>query len=196
MHLKSKFETKDLGKTWFFLGRELKHCVDGILIHQSNYTQKCRDPLIWISEAIMHTNGHPHSRCYTRPIPLKEDGEEVVELQVSYLSAIGALLYLVQCSKLDISFAVNLLARYSFALTRRHWDGIKDIFCYLKGTLDMGLFYPYASQNNVNSHEPQNDVFLAGYVDVCYISDPYKACSQTGYFFTTRKMMISWRSMK
>jgi len=91
---------------------------------------------------------------------------------------------------------VNLLARYSFAPTRRHWNDIKDIFCYLKGTLDMGLFCPYASQNNVNSHEPQKDVCLVGYADAGYISDPYKTCSQTGYVFTTGKMMISWRSMK
>ena len=47
------------------------------------------------------------------PFHPKEDEEEILEPEVPYLSAIGALLYLVQCSRPDISFAVNLLARYS-----------------------------------------------------------------------------------
>ena len=39
-HLKSEFEMKDLGKTQFCPSLELEHCVDDILIYQSNYTQK------------------------------------------------------------------------------------------------------------------------------------------------------------
>ena len=54
------------------------------------------------------------------PLLPKEDEEEILELEVPYLSAIGALLYLAQCTRLDISFAVNLLARYSNAPTCRH----------------------------------------------------------------------------
>ena len=54
------------------------------------------------------------------PFRPKEDEEEVLEPEVPYLSAIGALLYLAQCTRLDISFAVNLLAKYSNAPARRH----------------------------------------------------------------------------
>ncbi|KAM1590789.1 hypothetical protein ACFX14_034759 [Malus domestica] len=39
VHLKTKFEMKDLGKTQYCLGLEIEHCSDGILVHQSNYTQ-------------------------------------------------------------------------------------------------------------------------------------------------------------
>ena len=67
------------------------------------------------------------------PFHPKEDDEEILEPKVPYLSEIGALLYLAQCIRSDISFAVNLLARYSNVSTRRHWNGVKDIFCYLKG---------------------------------------------------------------
>ncbi|KAM1016173.1 hypothetical protein ACFX2A_046888 [Malus domestica] len=38
-HLKSEFEMKDLGKTRYYLSLEIEHCSDGILVHQSNYTQ-------------------------------------------------------------------------------------------------------------------------------------------------------------
>ena len=37
-YLKSKFEMKDLGKTQYCLGLEIEHCLDGILVHQLNYT--------------------------------------------------------------------------------------------------------------------------------------------------------------
>jgi hypothetical protein len=47
----------------------------------------------------------------------RDDGENVLEAVMPYLSAIDALLYLAQYTKLDISFDVNLLARHSFVPT-------------------------------------------------------------------------------
>ena len=38
-HLKTEFEMKDLGKTKFCLGFQLKHLPSGILVHQSAYIQ-------------------------------------------------------------------------------------------------------------------------------------------------------------
>jgi hypothetical protein len=76
-----------------------------------------------------------------------DDNEEILEPEVPYLSIISALLYLTKCTRLNISFAANLLATYSYAPTRSRWNGIKDIFRYPSGMTDMGLFYPYASRN-------------------------------------------------
>ena len=85
----------------------------------------------------------------------KEDDEETLGLEVSCLSAIGALMYLTNCTWPDIAFPVNFLARYSSAPTQRHWNGVKHLLRYLHGTTDMGLFYPHCS----NPH-------LIGYTDV------------------------------
>ena len=38
------------------------------------------------------------------PFRPNEDDEEILELEVPYLSVIGTLLYLAQCTKPDISF--------------------------------------------------------------------------------------------
>ncbi|XP_059649936.1 secreted RxLR effector protein 161-like [Cornus florida] len=119
------------------------------------------------------------------PFRPQEEGEEVLGPEVPYLSAIGALMYLANCTRPDITFAVNLLARYSSAPTRRHWNGVKHIMRYLRGTTDMGLFYSRKSK-------PQ----LIGYADAVYLSDPHTAQSQTGYLFTCGNTTISWRSMK
>ena len=71
---------------------------------------------------------HPlSSHMVVRSLDVKKDpfrpcekGEELLGPEVSYLSAIDALMYLANCTRPDISFSVNLLARYSSAPTRRH----------------------------------------------------------------------------
>ena len=61
-----------------------------------------------------------------------EENEEILGFEFSYLSAIGALMYLDNCTRPDISFAVNLLARFSSAPTKRHCKRIKHILRYLR----------------------------------------------------------------
>ncbi|XP_074328322.1 secreted RxLR effector protein 161-like [Apium graveolens] len=119
------------------------------------------------------------------PFRPREKGEELLGPEVPYLSAIGALMYLANCTRHNIAFYVNLLARNSSAPTRRHWTGVKQIFRYLRGTMDMGLFY---------SKDPQ--VELVGYTDAGYRYDPHKGRSQTGYIFTYGDTAISWHSTK
>jgi hypothetical protein len=102
------------------------------------------------------------------PFRPQEKDEELLGREVPYLSAIGALMYLACHTRPDISFDVNLLARYSSSPTRRHWNRIKHIFRYLKGTMDMGLFYSDISM-----------VELTGYADACYLFDPHDGRSQT-----------------
>ena len=42
------------------------------------------------------------------PFRPKEDGEAMLGPEVPYLSAIGALMYLANCTRPDIRFSVNL----------------------------------------------------------------------------------------
>ena len=77
--------------------------------------------------------------------PCKKD-EELLDLEVPYLSVIGALMYLANCTHLDIAFSVNLLVKYSFTPTQRHWNGIQHILHYLRGTTNMSLFYSRKSK--------------------------------------------------
>jgi hypothetical protein len=89
-----------------------------------------------------------------------------------YLSAIGALMYLVNYTRPNIAFVVNCLARHSAAPTIYHWNDIKNILRYLNGTPDLGLFF---RRNQYSG--------LIGYVDAGYLSDPQNARSQTGLMF-------------
>jgi hypothetical protein len=49
-----------------------------------------------------------------------QEGEEVLGFEYPYLSAIEALMYLANNTRLDIAFTVNLLTKYSAAPTMRH----------------------------------------------------------------------------
>ena len=93
---------------------------------------------------------------------------------------IGALMYLANCDRPDIAFAVNLLARYSSEPTKIHWKGINHIFRYLRGTTDLGLFYSKSSK-----------LPSIGFADAGYLSDPHNARSQSGYLFTCGDTAIS-----
>uniref|UniRef100_A0A2N9GX57 Reverse transcriptase Ty1/copia-type domain-containing protein n=2 Tax=Fagus sylvatica TaxID=28930 RepID=A0A2N9GX57_FAGSY len=139
-YLKNEFEMKDLGKTKFCLGLQIEHLPDGILIHQSTYTEK-------VLKHFHMDKAHPLSTpMVVRSLDVKKDpfrpqevGEETLGPEVPYLSAIGALMYLANCTRPDIAFSVNLLARYSSAPTLRHWNGVKHVLRYLRGTTDMRI---------------------------------------------------------
>ncbi|CAL9019215.1 unnamed protein product [Prunus brigantina] len=119
------------------------------------------------------------------PFRPREDNEEVLGHEVPYLSAIGALMYLANCTRPDIAFSVNLLARHRSAPTKRHWNGVKHILRYLHGTTDIGLFYSKGSKSQI-----------VGYADAGYLYDPHRARSQTGYVFTCGGATMSWQSVK
>ena len=95
-YLKSKFEMKNLGKTLFCLGLELEYHDNVILIHQSTYTQQMFrhfniDKLYLVNITMSSHSLDPRMDLF---YPMN-DGEEVLEAEVSYISSISALLYLV-----------------------------------------------------------------------------------------------------
>ena len=116
---------------------------------------------------------------------IAKKNEELLGPEVPYLSAISALMYLADCIHPNIAFSINLLASYSFAPTRRHWNGIKHILRYLHGTTNMSLFYSRESKQQ-----------LLRYTNVGFHSDPHKGRSQTRYVFNCNGTTISWRSVK
>ncbi|KAL0415672.1 UNVERIFIED_CONTAM: Copia protein [Sesamum latifolium] len=161
--LKKELEMKDLGRTKYCLGLQVGHLKNGILVHQEAYIAK-------VLKRFYMDKSHPlNTPMVVRSLDMKKDpfrpresDEELLGPEVPYLSAIGALMYLANHTRPDITFAVNLLARYSSSPMRRYWNGIKHILRYLRGTMDMGLFYTKVSNSD-----------LIGYADAGYLSDPH-----------------------
>ncbi|KAI3758868.1 hypothetical protein L6452_06440 [Arctium lappa] len=59
----------------------------------------------------------------------------------TYRGIIGSLMYLT-ASRPDIMFSTCLYARYLVSPRESHMSAVKRIFRYLKGTADLGLWYP------------------------------------------------------
>lgn len=119
------------------------------------------------------------------PFRSRDIGEKMLGPEIPYLSVIDALIYLANCTRPDIAFAVNLLARHSANPTRRHWTGAKCILRYLNGTKHLGLFFK-------KNHNPS----MIGYTDPSYLSDPHNGKSQNTICIPTVGTAISWKSSK
>ena len=121
IYLKKEFEMNDLGKTKFCLSLQIEHFPTRVLVHQSTYTKK-------ILKHFYMDKVHPLSSPMVVPsLDAKKDsfrlcknGEELLGPEVPYLSTIGALIFLANCTRPDIAFSVSLLIKYSSAPTQRH----------------------------------------------------------------------------
>ncbi|GJU11610.1 hypothetical protein Tco_1134006 [Tanacetum coccineum] len=101
-----------------------------------------------------------------------------------YHSMIGALMYLTS-SGLDIIHATYLCARYQAKQTEKHLKEVKRIFCYLRGTVNTGLWYTKDSSFELTRF---SDVDYAG------CKDTFKSTSGKAKFLGEK--LVSWSSKK
>jgi hypothetical protein len=111
-HLNTEFEMKDLCKTKYCLGLQLEHRPSGILVHQSAYIQKILEKFNMDKSYPIKTPMVVHTLEIGKdPFRPRDIEEKILGPKITYLSVIGALMYLANCTRLDIAFVVNLLAR-------------------------------------------------------------------------------------
>lgn len=68
--------------------------------------------------------------------------EERMEMsRVLYASSVGSLMFTMICTRPDIAHVVGVVSRYMAEPGREHWEAVKMIFRYLKGTSDVALCY-------------------------------------------------------
>ena len=74
---------------------------------------------------------------------------------------IGSLLY-VTASRTDVKQVVGMVARFQSTPKENHVQVVKRIFRYLKGTINLGLWYPSKKSFSLRAY---SDVDQAGCVD-------------------------------
>ena len=99
--------------------------------------------------------------------------------KVPYASAIGSLMYAMVCTRPDIAHAVGVMSRFMSRPEKQHWQAVKWILRYLKGSSDTCLCFTGASLK------------LQGYVDADFAGDIDNRKSTTGFFFTLGGTAIS-----
>ena len=113
----------------------------------------------------------------------KEDESKDVD-QKSYRSMIGSLLY-VTASRPDVKQVVGMVARFQSATKENHVQVVKRIFRYLKGTINLGLWYP-----------SKKSFSLRAYSDVDWDSCVHDRKSTSGRSFFLGESLVSWISKK
>lgn len=130
--------------------------------------------------------------CKARATPseakcdLTPEGDQTV--QRKYREMLGSLIYIMSCTRPDISWIVSKLSQYLSEPREKHMTAVKHVYRYLKGTKDVELCY----KKCVNKLE------LTGYSDADWANDPDDRKSTTGYCFSLNKdgAVISWKTKK
>ncbi|GKF96969.1 hypothetical protein Tco_0292790 [Tanacetum coccineum] len=78
-------------------------------------------------------------------LKLDEDLMGIPVDQTRFRGMVGSLMYLT-ASRPDLVFAVCMCARYQAKPTKKHFEAIKRVFRYLKGTINMGLWMRSSAQ--------------------------------------------------
>nr|GEY43371.1 retrovirus-related Pol polyprotein from transposon TNT 1-94 [Tanacetum cinerariifolium] len=84
-----------------------------------------------------------------------------------------------------IAYAVSVVSRYLANPGKNHWEAVKWILKYLRGTANMGLLYGINRVNNVD---------VTGFFDSDCVKDPDKGRSITGYTFLVQGYVVSWKA--
>ncbi|KAL5758288.1 hypothetical protein ACOSP7_020899 [Xanthoceras sorbifolium] len=112
----------------------------------------------------------------------KTEEERTHMAKVLYASAIGSLMYAMVCTRPDIAQAVGAVSRYMNNPGKIHWEVVKWIFRYLRGTTKKALCFK------------GGDTTLTGYVDADLARNVDIRKNTTGYVYTLGGTAVSWVS--
>ena len=141
--LKARFKVTITTDVKNFLGIEMHRLHDGsIFISQAKYIRK-------ILERYKMTDSKPVSTPMETGWEASDLSEE--DLCVPYREAVGNLMYLQVVTRPDIAYAINIASRALEKPTESHWQLVKRIMRYVKGTEDVGLLYKTSGELKVFS---------------------------------------------
>ncbi|KAK2972283.1 hypothetical protein RJ640_014341 [Escallonia rubra] len=172
-----EFEMTDIGLMSYYLGIEVKQRDDEIFISQEAYAKE-------VLKKFNMENCNPISIPIEVENKLSRHVKEGPIDRTLFRSLVGSLRYLT-CTRPDILFAVGYISRYMENLTTYHFKVVKMILRYLKGTIDLGIFYLASG-----------DMKLVGYSESDWARDVDDQKSTTGFVFYFGEAAFTWRSKK
>ena len=177
-NLENEFEMVDCGKLKHFLGINIEtQNVELSLTQESN-----------IEKVLVKFRMED---CNTVRTPMQKGlqlqrNTENSQTNNPYRELLGSLMYIMLCCRPDLCYSIGFLGRYQQNPTDEHWQALKRLLRYLKGTKDMKLKY----KCQINSER------LIGYADADWASDITDRKSVSGFVFFAYGCPISWSSKK
>ncbi|KAL9293819.1 putative RNA-directed DNA polymerase [Arabidopsis thaliana] len=153
----------DMGETDVILGIRIKRENKGLSLTQSHYIEK-------VIKRFNYENCSPVSTPMDASVKLMPNTGQAVS-QLEYSRVIGCLMYAMTSTRPDIAYAVGRLSRYTSNPSTHHWQAIRRVLKYFKGTINYGLSY---------SGFPS---VLEGYSDASWINNVEDHSSTSGWVF-------------
>ncbi|KAI3669275.1 hypothetical protein L6452_40503 [Arctium lappa] len=149
--MKKEYKMSMMGELTYFLGLQIKQSDKGTFISQGKYVKDMLKKFDLTQNSAMKTPMSP-------PLTLNKDPFGKPVNVTAYRGMIGSLLYLT-VSRPDIMYSTCLCARYQSEPKESHLIAVKRIFRYLKGTHNLGLWYPKDSGFDLTGY---SDSYFAG----------------------------------
>jgi len=144
LDMRGEFEMSMMGELNYFLGLQIRQLKNGTFLSQSKY---CIDVLNKFEmEGCKEASTPISTSCY---LDADEHGTSVD--QTKFRGLIGSLLYLT-ASRPDITFVVCMCTRFQANPKESHFNAAKRILKYLKGTTNVGLWYPNEATINLKGY--------------------------------------------
>lgn len=185
LDINSRFEMSDLGAMRWILGIEVKRDREAktIAISQRSYIDTIVARFNLEDANPTPTPMQPGGALGQHQSPATPRQFEDMR-DVPYREAVGSLMYAATGTRPDIMFAVTALSQFMQNPGRPHWEAVKRVLRYLKGTRELCLVYGSKREG------------LQGYSDADWGSSTEHRHSISGYVFTLDGGAISWSAKK
>ena len=102
-------------------------------LSQEKYIEKVLERFNMSSSKPVSTPLAGHFKLSSKQYPTSEKDKEDMK-KVPYASAVGSLMYAMICTRPDIAHAVGVVSRFLSNPSKEHWQAVKWILRYLRGT--------------------------------------------------------------
>lgn len=92
-------------------------------------------------------------------------------------------MYLAVATRPDIAYVASRLGQFNHCHSEKHWTAAKRVLRYLRGTINLGLYFRYSKEH------------IVGYADANWGGCLMDRRSYTDYAFLLCSAAISWRSI-
>ena len=163
---------KDMGLADVILGIKIHRTSEGLALSQTHYITKILEKFKSLNIIPVKNPVVPSFRL------LKNNGKAIK--QKEYAQVLGSLMYVMNCTRPDIAYAVSMLSRFTNNPNEYHWKAMVRVLGYLKHTQNFALHYE------------KYPAVLEGYCDANWITSSNDTRSTSGYVFTLGRGAVSW----
>ncbi|XP_022041900.1 uncharacterized mitochondrial protein AtMg00810-like [Helianthus annuus] len=174
--LHKEFSVKDLGPLGYFLGLEVTHSDASLFLSQAKYAHDILSRAGLLDSKPVATPLATTDTFLSKGVPFHDP--------TLYRSLVGALQYLT-ITRPDVSYAVNQASQHLQAPTTSHFQLVKRILRYVKGTIAFGLTFSKPASTTI-----------VGYSDADWARCIETRRSTYGYSIYLGGNRVSWSAKK